>query len=481
MAKKLVPKPRNGGPPRAARDASGRLRPGANAQSVDFYSQPMPAWTPEMELGATGLIQYSGIVREELLPKLQGILAIRIFKEMADNDPVVGASLASIDLIVRRTGWRVEAAGPDQEDRAAADFLTSIKEDMAHTWTDHVSEAMTMLQFGWSYFEIVYKVRNGPSRDPHLNSRFSDGKIGVRKLAIRAQDSLFRWLFDGQGGIQALVQNPPPDYWQRTIPIDKALLYRVAQRKNNPESRSILRTAYRPWWFKKRIEEIQAIGIERDLAGVPVALVPPQLLSVNASTADASLLATIKKIVTNIRNDEQAGIVFPLLYDAQGHELYKLSLMTTGGRRQFDTVAVVNYYDERITLAMLTDFMLLGQGRTGSFALAESKISNFSNSMGAYLDSIEEVLNRYLVPRLFELNGWDLENLPKFRHEPVESVDLANLGDFINKVAGAGMQIFPSKTGEVEDYILRAAHLPHNPDEPQGSGAIEPGEPAIAQ
>src|SRR5260221_6668964 len=98
---------------------------------------------------------------------------------MSDNDPVIGASLAAIDLLVRKTDWMVEAGGKSTEDEAAKDFLESIMEDMAHTWTDHISEAMTMLIYGWSNFEIVYKVRNGPNRDPHQSSRFSDGKVGI--------------------------------------------------------------------------------------------------------------------------------------------------------------------------------------------------------------------------------------------------------------------------------------------------------------
>ena len=55
-----------------------------------------------------------------------------------------------------------------------------------------------------------------------------------------------------------------------TIPMSKALLFRTKSRKNNPEGRSILRNAYRSWYFKRRIQEIEGIGIERDLAGLPV-------------------------------------------------------------------------------------------------------------------------------------------------------------------------------------------------------------------
>ena len=70
---------------------------------------------------------------------------------------------------------------------------------------------------------------------------------------------------------------PPPSYNLYTIPIDKALLFRTKSRKDNPEGRSILRNAYRSWYFKRRIQEVEGIGIERDLAGLPVMYAPADL------------------------------------------------------------------------------------------------------------------------------------------------------------------------------------------------------------
>ena len=95
------------------------------------------------------------------------------------------------------------------------------------------------------------------------------------------------------------------------IPIEKALLFRTTSKLNNPKGRSCLRSAYTSWYYQKRITTIEAIGIERDLAGLPVAFVPPQLLSDNATAQESAALNEIKKIVRNIRRDEQAGLVFP--------------------------------------------------------------------------------------------------------------------------------------------------------------------------
>ncbi|WP_155274431.1 hypothetical protein [Piscirickettsia salmonis] len=45
-------------------------------------------------------------------------------------------------------------------------------------------------------------------------------------------------------------------------------MFRTTSRKGNPEGRSILRNAYQPWYYKKNLESIESIGIERNLVGL---------------------------------------------------------------------------------------------------------------------------------------------------------------------------------------------------------------------
>ena len=109
-----------------------------------------------------------------------------------------------------------------------------------------------------------------------------------------------------------LVQMPPPDYGLIEIPVEKLLLFRTKSRKGNPEGRSILRNAYRDWYFKRRIQEIEGIGIERDLAGFPVLTAPESMDIWN--TEDAEMVAAraqAERIVQNIRRDSLEGLVMP--------------------------------------------------------------------------------------------------------------------------------------------------------------------------
>ena len=424
------------------------------------------------EVGASGLKRFSGFIYEEFLPILTGWKGVAVYKEMSSNDPTVGAILFSIQMLCRRVPWRVKPASDDQRDKEAALFIEQCMNDMSNTWVDTIIEILSMLTYGYSVHEIVYKRRCGASIDPSMRSKYNDGRIGWRKFPIRSQDSIYRWQFDDHGGIQGVEQLAPPHYYHVVIPIEKMLLFRTTIEKNNPEGRSMLRNAYRPWYMKKNIEQIEGIGIERDLAGLPTAIVPPEMLSANASPGEKALLASIKNIITNIRRDEQEGVVFPGKYDANGKPMFELKLLSTGGSRQFDTDKIINRYDQRIAMTVLADFLLLGHNAVGSFALASSKTKLFSTAIGAFLDMISSTFNRYAIPRLFDLNDFKISAYPEISHGDIEDTDLKDLGDYIQKLSQSGMPLFPND--ELEKHLLTAAKLPVPKNEEDSSLHHEP-------
>lgn len=410
--------------------------------------------------GVTGLIQYSGRMAEEFLQVLSGEKALRVWREMRDNDPIVGAVLFAVDMLMRQVDWRVDAVDDtDAAAKAAALFVEECIEDLDTTWSESLSSILSMLPFGWSYHETLYKRRQGEHpEDPTLDSRYTDGKVGWRKFEIRAQETLFKWEFDEEGKILGMWQQAPPRWEPTLIPIEKALLFRTSAPKNNPEGRSILRNAYRPWYYKKRIEEIEAIGIERDLAGLPVAYIPAQMLSAGATADEVASVAAIKKILAGIKRDEQEGVVFPMSVDEKGNKRFELSLLSTGGRRQFDTTAIIARYESSIAQSVMADFIMLGRTPHGSYALGTAKMDMFSMALGAWLDMIAEVFNLYAIPRLFELNNMDLKLCPSLTHADVKRVDLAELGAYITGLSQAGAPMFPDEV--LENYMREVANLP---------------------
>ena len=437
------------------------------------------------EYGRIGQKRWDGVFSEEFLPELSGMNGIKTYREMERNDDTIGAILFAIKMLIRNVSWNVEPGGDSAKDKEAAEFVETCMNDMQSTWTDTISEILSFLPYGWSFHEIVYKRRNGKSRDRNLSSKYSDGLIGWKKLPIRSQDTLYKWEYDDKDNLIGMTQMPPPTYELLTIPIRKAMLFRTESAKDNPEGRSILRNAYRDWYFKRRIQEIEAIGIERDLAGLPMIKGPEGLDLWDASDPDATkIYAALTTMVKNIRRNEYEGLVLPFGYEVQ--------LLSTGGTRQFDTNAVINRYDTKMAQTVLADFIMLGHEKVGSFALSSDKTQLFSVALGAFLDIICETFNSQGIPSLIDVNGSHFDGItdyPELAHGDVDDRDIVQLSTFIKDMVGSGVLI-PDE--ELEDYVRDAANLPERslyedgrvPDPereerrraPEQTGEVEPEE-----
>lgn len=417
--------------------------------------------TPYAEIGLSGLKRSGGFVHEEFLPQLRGDRATRIFREMSDNDPVIGAVLFAIDKLIRNVKWYVDPAEGSDGDDERVTFLRECMDDMSHTWPDFISDVLSFLPYGWSFFEIVYKKRNGFKKDGD-RSKHADGKIGWRKFGIRGQDTLLKWEFDENGGINGMTQVAAPTYVPTFIPIEKSLLFRTTINKNNPEGRSVLRNAYRPWYFKKRIEEIEAIGVERDLAGFPVLYMDPAVMDPNANDEVKMAYASYQEMIRNIRRDEQEGAILPSVFDKQNNRLISLELVSSGGSRSFDTGAIIDRYNRNIAMTVLADFIMLGHEATGSFALSADKTDLFAVALGAWLQAIAAVINGHAVPRLFRLNGMDVEDMPTIKHADIEEQPLAEVVAALAALGGLGMPVFPN--AELQERMYERMNLPM-PDE----------------
>lgn len=415
----------------------------------------------QKELGRIGQHRYGtngygSIFFEEFLPELRGIRGVQAYTEMADNDATIGAILYAIEMLMRPVDFTVEPASDSAKDKEAAEFVESCMNDMERTWADTLSEILSFMTYGWSFHEIVYKRRTGKTNSPITNSKHTDGLIGWRKLPIRSQDTLEGWEYkDDTDDLVGMTQVAPPRFERVTIPVEKALHFRTRSRKDNPEGRSILRTAYRAHYFKKRLEEIEGYGMERDLAGFPVLYAPPDLPIWDDDEEMKATLARAEHIVSTIRRDAREGLVLP-----GGENGWKLELVSSGSRRQFDTNAIIDRYDKRIATSVLADFVMLGQQQVGSFALADSKTKIFALAVGTYLDIICEVFNNQAIPRLIDINGDHFKGIsdyPKMVHGDIEDKDLAQFASFLKEMIGAGV-IVPDET--LEEEVRRIGGLP---------------------
>jgi len=401
-------------------------------------------------IGVKGLKQFNGNVDEEFIRDLQYPYAANVYQEMYKNDSTVHSIIFMIEQLIRQTDWKVKPVSDSKEDLQESEFLESCMHDMDVSWSEAVQEFITMFVYGFSFHEILYKVRTGKNGNDKFNSKFSDGKIGWRGMPIRSQHTLDRWEFDGNGNVLGFHQADGKGNFYY-IPMEKGLLFRTKRERGNPEGESLLRGAYRAWHFKKNIEEIEGIGIERDLAGMPMITPAPEDDIWNPEDeVSQHKLQMAQDLVKNVKRDSIDGIVKP--------NGWEFELVSSSGNRQFDTNQIINRYDQRIAITLLSDIVLLGSDKVGSFALANIKKSLLSLAIESQLQNIADIINTKAVPKLFELNGMEMEQYPEIVPHPVETPSVDEITSFLSAVGTSDMVMFPDS--KVENYIRKLVSMP---------------------
>ena len=423
-------------------------------------------------LGVAGDNTHNGQIRsDEFLPELRGKKAIRKYREMRDNDSTIGAVMYATEQVLRDVKLKVVAANDSAEALAEKKFVETVLTDMDHTLEDHIAEALSSLSYGFAWFEVVYKRRGGPNfRDYKRYSKHTDGRIGIRKLAIRAPWTVSKFDVDQKSGdVLGLYQEGSQFGKSHYIPANKSLYYKTTAINGDPSGRSILRNAYTSYEYLNNLQAIEAIAVERELAGIPVARIPSEYLSSDASSAQAAFRTNLEGILRDVKFNEQGYIITPsdTYPDKDGSptnvRLVDIELMSSSGTRNIDIDPIVSRYQHDIARSVLSEFLLLGaHSAGGSYALSKSKTDLFLRALESYIGAITDVLNKQLIERLWQLNGLSYDTMPYIEAGDVAPHDLREIAAFLRNLNGADINV--SDHPEVIQDLMDIAELNYEPD-----------------
>lgn len=423
-------------------------------------------------LGVAGDNTRNGQIRaDEFLPELRGKKAIRAYRQMRDNDSTIGAVMYSVEQILRDVDLHVKPANESDAAKREAKFVEEVLHDMDHTLDDHVAEALSFLSYGFAWFEVVYKRRVGPTaRSDKRHSKYTDGRIGVRKIAVRAPWTISKFDVDQRtGDVLGIEQDVGGYNNENRIPVNKSLYYRTTSLNGDPSGRSILRNAYTSYEYLNNLQSIEAIAVERELAGIPVARIPSEYLSGDASAAQSGFVNSLQQILRDVKFNEQGYIILPsdTYPDKDGApsniRLVDVELMSSSGTRNIDIDPIVKRYQHDIARSVLSEFLLLGS-QGGSYALSKSKTDLFLRALESYIQAIVDVLNKQLVERLWQLNGLNYDLMPQIVAGDVAPHDLRELSSFLRNLNGANIDV--SNHPELVSDLMAIAELDYNPDIP---------------
>lgn len=422
-------------------------------------------------LGVSGDNTHNGQIRsDEFLSELRGKKAIRKYREMRDNDSTIGAVMYATEQVLRDVDLKVFPANDSPAAKKESDYVQSVLEDMDHSLDDHVAEALSCLSYGFAWFEIVYKRRVGPTQtNDKKRSKYSDGRMGVRKIAMRAPWTVSKFDVNQQTGdiLGVYQEGSYAGSNSHYIPSRKSLYYRTTTINGDPSGRSILRNAYTSYEYLNNLQAIEAIAVERELAGIPVARIPSEYLSADATPSQAAFRQNLEQILRDVKFNEQGYIITPsdTYPDKDGSptqiRLVDVELMSSSGSRNIDIDPIVRRYQHDIARSVLSEFLMLGS-QGGSYALSKSKTDLFLRALESYVQQIVDVLNKQLVERLWELNGLDYSLMPTIKAGDVAPHDLREIAGFLRNLNGADINV--SNHPEVIQNLMDIAELNYDPN-----------------
>ena len=408
--------------------------------------------TPERfklsEAGYLGLNIYAGISQDELKKELNFPYSIQTYKQMSYHG-TINSALSLFDTLVSKADWEFKApkdATPAELDQAR--IINEMMNDLqGQTWSDFISDALSSNVYGFSVHEKVYRRRTKEN-----GSKYNDGLIGWKKLPIRNQETIQRFVFSSDGndvvGVRqdlTQISDPYNRYATRStssvvLPRSKIMLFRAGKHKGDPYGKSLLRDAYLAWRFLSVIEEIEANGVAKDLAGLPVLKLPPQYLAQDASPEQKAIRSYYENVMRNLQVNQQSALILPQAYDADTRQpLFSLELLSLNGSKAMDTTKIKEYYKNLILTSLFADLLTMGQTGGGSFALGQIKSSLSGNAAEAMLKKITQVINDDLIRQTYELNGWDTSRMGYMDFDNIQTEDLESFSKAIQRYASTSV------------------------------------------
>lgn len=386
------------------------------------------------QLGKSGVVLLRGVVSQEEYNKdLSGKKGLKVWNEMRRSDGTVRAALLVLKLPILGANAHIEEASDDPRDQLAAQLVEhSLFECIS--FDDFTRQALTLLDFGFSLFEQTYTVGSFEGRDYTLLS----------DLGFRKQLSIERWeTTEGEPGVVQTLNSGGK------ASIDDVKLTRLTydQEGDNFEGTSILRAAYKHWYMKDTLYQVDAIRHEKQGLGILKIKTP--------STAKEDDKATAREIAREQRANEEAYI--------EELEGFSFEFMDMKARTTTDIMPSVQHHDRQILKSVLAQFLDIGsQDSGGSYAASNDQADIFIMALESIAKLIAERINKTVIPNILELNGLGDRPTPKLKFDRIGRESIQVFSEALNKLFTSGA-ITPDP--EVEQYIREFLHLPDMSEE----------------
>ena len=404
------------------------------------------------EIGSSGVQIFDGIISgEEYNYKLTGRNALQTWEEMRRSDAQTKMTLKVIQEPVKAMKFHIQPGSDEERD---LDIAAKVDANLFGRlrFKTTLGEVLTFQPMGFSVFEKVWTYGELDGTD----------MIYLDKLAFRKQTSIAKWeTVDHKPGVCQYGAGST----LLSLPLDKIVVFTNEQEGDNYEGISIFRAAYKHWYYKDKLYQIDAIGHERQSLGVVKIKHPKNAPDKQIKEAESAARA--------LRANEEA-----FLKEPEGWSVEMMDMKATSLK---DTAPSINHHNRQIAVNVLAGFMDLGStSGSGSRSVGETQLKIFEQAIKSVADYIADTFNRYVIKDFVDLNYNNVDQYPKLVAGEVSGESLTELATALKNLVDAGI-IDP--TPEDETYLRGILGLPERPagdeetqddDEPDGEAKTSP-------
>lgn len=453
----------------------------ALAKSETIGSSSIVRPLSSVEKGQPRIATSSRFIQASRLTELKMPNRLCTFDNMAADDSVwTSIDSTNVQVLIAMLGGEfIEGPSGSTVSKEAAAFLNyNIRNMKSGTWVEAINSACTDIKYGFALQNIVMGKRT---------SGQYKGMWCLDKLSPRSQKSVYGWVWDKnfrevlgyvQKPMQRKSRQPTTEQFERGLfandqmitqfkypylTKEQLLWFRYNPTDNDPEGDSPLMHCYDAWMEKKLVERYEIIGVTKDLGGLLVLRVHPELIE-KANDPDlypdeAAEYASLQEDAAKLHAGESSFILLSSKADDITKKYdFDIDLKgVDGGGKQYNTGDIIDQKRKSIYNVFGASHIVLGQDGGGSYSLSSSKVSINELYVNRNILFKTDVINNQLIPTILKANNikLDWKDMPTFRHKEASSLDLDEFSKVVMRL-GSVMKLTP----DVLTELCRIANLP---------------------
>jgi len=398
---------------------------------------------PNINFGVPGTAIYGGYIqhneKSSLLVSREE--RYRTYSEMLANSSIVSTGVRLFLSIISKTKWTFVPSEFDIDNEFSSLAESALTVTPATPWHRIVRRAAMYRFYGFSIQEWTAK--------------HQDGIITFADIAPRAQITIDRWDVNTDGTVCGLVQMSPQDNRQIYIPRTKCLYMVDDSLNDSPEGLGLFRHLIAPSKRLKRYEQLEGVGFETDLRGIPIGRGPfmeMHALVTSGTITNAQRLeleAPLRAFIDNHIRSERLGILLDSgTYKNQDEsqnpspqKQWDIDILKGSSTSFAENAAAIERINREMARILGVEHLLLGSSSTGSFALSKDKTSTFLAIVDSVLTEISESIESDLLKVLWSLNGWPVEMMPTVTNDTAAHLSVEQITAALRDLAASGVML----------------------------------------